>query len=191
MINKICQKCNKEKSLFEFHRHKRHKDGYRNICKDCRKLESRICYLLNKNNPWVLTYIRIKQRCMNPKNCSYPRYGGRGIKCLITANELKFLWFRDKAYEMKKPSIDRIDNDGNYILENCRYIELSENFNRMNNKRKKKVLQYTKHNKLIKEYESIEEASRQTKVATASITAICNYKRKTAGGFIWRFKNEI
>jgi hypothetical protein len=76
-----------------------------------------------KNNHWLLTFSEIKRRCNNPKTKGYYRYGGRGIKCLITEEELKFLWFRDKAYLMKKPSIDRIDNDGNYCLNNCRYIE--------------------------------------------------------------------
>jgi len=82
--------------------------------------------------PWKRTLHEIKQRCGNPKHIGYHRYGGRGIKCLITSEELKQIWFRDKAYEMKKPSIDRIDNDGNYNLENCRYIELSENRKKSN-----------------------------------------------------------
>lgn len=38
------------------------------------------------------------------------------------------LWFRDKAYKMVKPSIDRKDANKNYTIDNCRYIELKENY---------------------------------------------------------------
>jgi hypothetical protein len=80
--------------------------------------------------PWRYTLKLIKGRCNNTHNIRYKNYGGRGIKCLITEKELKELWFRDKAFEMIKPTIDRKDTDGNYCLENCRYIELLENISR-------------------------------------------------------------
>jgi len=69
----------------------------------------------------------IKQRCSNPKNPSFHRYGGRGIKNFLTLEDVIFIWDRDKADSLKKPSMDRILNDGNYERDNCRFIEISEN----------------------------------------------------------------
>jgi len=80
-----------------------------------------------KKHKWTRHYVSAKQRCTNPKNASYKRYGKRGIKFLMTVDDFKFLWFRDKSYLMKRPSIDRIDNDGNYELSNCRFMEMSKN----------------------------------------------------------------
>lgn len=77
--------------------------------------------------PWISHYKAAYQRCLNPKNKCYNSYGKRGIKFLITRNEVKRLWFRDKAFLQKKPSIDRIDNDGNYTFKNCRFIEQTKN----------------------------------------------------------------
>jgi len=77
--------------------------------------------------PWKFTLQHIKQRCNNSNHTHYKYYGGRGIKCLITEEELKFLWFRDCAYELEQPSIHRIDNDSDYELNNCQYIEKSKN----------------------------------------------------------------
>ena len=76
---------------------------------------------------WIVTFWLINRRCSDKDNERYHRYGGRGIKCNISEEELKELWFRDKAYFMKRPTIDRINNDGHYELHNCRYIEASEN----------------------------------------------------------------
>ncbi len=81
--------------------------------------------------PWRTRYSSAKQRCENPKVPEYYRYGGKGIKCLMTMEDFKYLWFRDKAYELKIPSIDRIDSNGHYELTNCRFIELSENVKRV------------------------------------------------------------
>jgi hypothetical protein len=90
----------------------------------------------SKNNPWKYTFFNIKQRCENPKANDYKYYGGRGIKCLITPEEIKELWFRDKAYEMNKPNIDRKDNNGDYIFSNCRFIESLENLLKSHKERK-------------------------------------------------------
>lgn len=80
-----------------------------------------------KKYPWKRTYAGICQRTDNPKSPGYKYYGGRGIKNFLTINDLKYLWNRDKSDKMKRPSIDRIDPDGNYTLKNCRYIEFNEN----------------------------------------------------------------
>lgn len=74
----------------------------------------------------------IRQRCTNPLSKAYRRYGARGIKNFLTLENMIFLWKRDKANRLKKPSIDRIDNDGNYDLSNCRFIEFSENASKGN-----------------------------------------------------------
>ncbi len=70
------------------------------------------------------------QRCSNPKATGYKYYGGKGIKFLLSEIEFEFLWIRDEAKKMKRPSIDRIDSNGHYCFENCRFIELSENCRR-------------------------------------------------------------
>lgn len=51
----------------------------------------------------------------------------KGHEESITTTEIGILWHRDKAYEMKKPSLDRINNDKGYTFENCRFIEFSLN----------------------------------------------------------------
>jgi hypothetical protein len=87
-----------------------------------------------KNHPWYKTYSHIQNRCNNPKCASYPRYGGKGIKNFLTMKDLEYLWFRDKAYLMDRPSIDRRNTKGNYTLKNCRYIELTNNLKRIRHK---------------------------------------------------------
>ena len=90
--------------------------------------------LLRKRHPWYYSYSAARQRCTNKNNPRYYTYGARGIKFLMTPEDFKFLWFRDKAYLMKKPTIDREDINGNYEINNCRFIEHRENlilYNRM------------------------------------------------------------
>lgn len=44
--------------------------------------------------------------------------------------------------------------------------------------------------RVIEEYYSTQEASRQTNIPQANIYKVCNCERKRAGGYEWRFKNE-
>lgn len=95
-----------------------------------------------KRLPWYKTYHSVLCRCRSVTHRNYKRYGGKGVKLKMVPNDFKYLWFRDKAYLMKKPSIHR-KNDTNpkkwhYKLENCCYIELSENISLSNKKRKYK-----------------------------------------------------
>lgn len=77
--------------------------------------------------PWLRTFKNVRQRCTYIKDKKFKYYGGKGIKCLITKNEIKYLWHRDNANLMKHPSIDRKNVKGDYTLENCQFIEMEEN----------------------------------------------------------------
>ena len=80
-----------------------------------------------KANPWYVSFRNAKNRCLNPNDPAYEDYGGRGIKFLMTLDDFKFLWFRDKAYNMEVPTVDRLDSNSNYQVDNCEYVELQEN----------------------------------------------------------------
>ena len=55
---------------------------------------------------------------------------------------------------------------------------------------KKPILQYDKDNNLIKEWASSKNASVELNIDPSSITACCRGRLKTAGGYVWKYKND-
>lgn len=85
----------------------------------------------------------INQRCSNPRNKNYGRYGGRGISvCEEWRNSFQafYEWAILHGFDAAKPSfqctIDRIDNDRGYYPENCRFVDMKVQNNNKSNTRK-------------------------------------------------------
>lgn len=82
-------------------------------------------------------YENMLSRCYNPsKGKGYERYGGRGIRVCTEWLE-SFESFRDWALNHgydEDLELDRIDNNGDYSPENCRFVShKTNNRNRRNN----------------------------------------------------------
>jgi hypothetical protein len=135
---KNCDKC---KNIYKT----KYRYAIRNLKNNFGKIRCKYCTICGINNTkfkhgsskkdYRLYHIwrGIRNRCLNKKSNRFPRYGGRGIKiCNGWSNNFtEFeIWSIKNGYN-NDLTIDRIDNDGNYEPNNCRWITLQQNsFNR-------------------------------------------------------------
>lgn len=127
------------------------KNGNTKSC-GCLKIETKSNY---KNglriHPLYSVWANIKQRCLNHKQPKYNDYGGRGIiicKEWENSFELFYNWCLNNNW-VKGLEIDRIDNNGNYEPDNCRFVSRSEN---MNNTRYNTIINYNNETKTLKQW---------------------------------------
>ena len=75
----------------------------------------------------------MKQRCLNPNRSNYKYYGGRGITVCTSWYRFES-FFKDMGERPLGCSLERLDVNGNYTLENCSWVTHQE---QCNNRRKR------------------------------------------------------
>lgn len=115
---------------------------------------------INKSDtPEYTSWESMKQRCNNPNNKHYKNYGGRGIKFCKEWNIFdKFLL--DMGYRPgKKYSLDRIDVNGDYYKENCKW---SDRYTQDRNRRNSVYLKYKGKNYILQDLANLVNLNQQT-----------------------------
>lgn len=82
-------------------------------------------------SPEYYSWAGAKNRCRNPRNKDYPNYGGRGIRFCSEWDDYR-VFIADMGRRPNKTySLDRIDVNGDYSKENCKWSTvLEQNKNR-------------------------------------------------------------
>lgn len=197
-MEKTCTVCKKEKDITEFGKRRRSKDGLKSYCKKCdyirissyektkKGLISRIYYSQTSSS---------KKRGHNP-----PEYSKAELSDWLLSQEIfqkLFKDWEDSGYrKMLKPSIDRLDDYKGYSLDRIQITTWGFNFdkghkdrrNGVNNKMSKNVTGTNIVTGEIVEFHSTMEAERQLGIHHTSIGANCLGKAKTAGKYIWNYK---
>ncbi len=111
---------------------------------------------VTQGNPTYSSWARMRMRCHNPKSTQYRWYGGRGIKVCQRWDSFHNFLADMGTRPSQKHTLDRINGDGDYEPENCRWSTQKE---QMNNTRRTKHLTVDENTKTVTDWSESGEIS--------------------------------
>jgi len=185
MKSKLCKSCNAEKKLSEFNSDITKKDGLDFKCKICNQSDRRSV------NGLIQEITRAQKCSSKRRGHNPPEYTNAELKTWIL-NQCNFAtlylaWVASGYKQHLNPSIDRLDNSKGYSFDNIRLVTWGENLHKETIKLSKLVSQKSLSGKLIKTFDSMVDANKETGIARNSIYLACNGIYKRAGNFTWEF----
>lgn len=98
--------------------------------------------------PVYSSWLTMRKRCYNEQSPDYPTYGGRGIS--VCDRWMSFEnFYADMGDRPKGMSLDRIDCDGDYSPENCRW---ATNTQQARNKRNTRMVTFNGVTKSLRDF---------------------------------------
>lgn len=115
------------------------------------KIKSCGCVFHNMTNSIEYqSWKSMKERCYGEYNKDYHNYGERGIRvCDEWLTSFKNFYHDMGPRPSKNYSIDRINNDGNYCPENCRWATAKE---QANNQKTNRIIEYDNKKYSVKQF---------------------------------------
>jgi hypothetical protein len=125
------------------------RQGRKQSC-GCWKKEFGVTHGMSRTAPEYKVWSEIIQRCTNPSRVHYRHYGGRGITvCPKWRHD--FAAFLADMGSRPTPShtVDRIDNNGNYEPDNCRWATHAE---QMAHTSRSRVIEFSGESMILAEW---------------------------------------
>lgn len=124
-------------------------------------------------------WIHMRERCLNPNSGSFKHYGGRGIRVCERWDSFSNFLGDMGARPSARHSIERINNNGNYEPENCKWATVYEQARNRSNTR---ILILNGVARCLSEWASITGLNVQTiherlKRGKSDEQALCLYKQ--------------
>lgn len=179
VYNAKCAICGREKKM-RGATIARHSGTTHKACGKGLKTEDKLFY-----EKWT----SMRTRTTNPKSAHYKDYGARGINSDQFKN---FIDFYDLMYPSYKEahkkygdriSLERIDIDGNYCVENCTWIDVSD---QKANQRRTVYFELTDENGVSNQYKNVVGFCKENGYCHSTIVDLINGKLQKAYGLTGR-----